>query len=188
MTTEEITAKLQRAADRIIAYGGGTATHIPGARTWALVESDRERDVLIIGDAIVQFKDERIWAEIDPADRLTVKQNWSEPFSNQTVVIEIGPSEETQGARRRITAYLDGRRPHPEIEWTVDFGPWVTGRMNGEVFLRAGVPRSPAPHVIIMPDGTKATTFTEAERLLSNRYFPQYAPISLEVPKAKSGR
>lgn len=188
MTTGEITAKLQRAADRIIAYGDGTARYIPGARTWALYEFDREKDALTVGDAIAQFKEERIWAEIDPGGKLTVKQNWSEPFSNQTVTIEAGPSDETRSARQRITAHLDGRRPHPEVEWTLDFGPWVTGRMNGEVFLRAGVPRSPAPHVIIMPDGSTAKTFTEAERLLTNRFFPGYAPISLEFPKTKSGR
>ena len=186
MATNEATAKLQRAADRINAYGAGAATYIPGAHTWGRYQEDPSKDLITIGDAMVEFQKERILARIQPDGTMTVTQNWSEPLSHCRAIIEETASEETKNAHRKITAYLEGRRPHPEVEWNVNIGPWVTGRMNGQTILQAGVPKGYGPRVIIMPDGRTAKTFTEAEKLLDRHYFPQYTPISLEIAKTKS--
>ena len=186
MATAETTAKLQRATERIHAYGAGTASHIPRARTWARYHEEPSQDQVTIGEAIIEFEEEHILAQIQPDGTMTVKQNWSEPFSHCRAIIEETASEETKNAHRKITAYLEGRRPHPEVEWNVNIGPWVTGRMNGQTILQAGVPKGYDPRMIIMPDGRTAKTFTEAEKLLDRHYFPQYTPISLEIAKTKS--
>lgn len=136
-----------------------------------------------ITGATLWLDQDHVLVEIDTDGRMTVKQNWGEVGQTETHTITKEPSTGALEMLRKTTSWIEGRKPHPPVECTVERGPWVTARMNGETIFEAGVPKGPKPRMLLLPGRREAATFQEAERLLDHQYFPQYTPINLETAK-----
>ena len=172
--------KLEDAAQRILKFGKGEAHQIFRAASNLEYHSDFEEGTVEIIRAVVDFRDERIIAFIEPDGTLTVKQNWSEVGEKLRECIVMDTSQESQSAYRKIAKRLDGKIPHPPVEWTIQRGPWCVARMNNEIILEAGAGRNYRSLVIRFSDGRVVDSFREAEQLMDKIYYPQYLPISLE--------
>ena len=182
-----IAAKLENAAERILAYGSGTGLSTRGRHArYPEYLSNHEAGTLEILRAVIDLEDEHILAFIEPDGTLTVRQNWGEVGQTRHEEIVLEPSEESRAAYTRIASRLAGKIPHPPVEWTIEQGPWCVARMNGEVIVEAGAARNYHQYVIAFPDGRTVHSFHEAEKLME-RLYPQYSPISLEPARRQLG-
>ncbi len=174
------TAKLENAAQRIIAYGAGRLNTIHLAHSHPEYHSDHDAGPLNILRAVIDFQQERILAFIDPDGALILNQNWGEVGQATKPSLALHPSAESRAAYRKIASQLNGKIPHPPVTWTISTGPWCVARMNHKVIVEAGAARNIHPIAITFPNGRTIHDFQEAERLMDDVYYPQYPPISLE--------
>ena len=182
ITPEQILEKLTGHAQWVKRWGatdGMPTLHPPDINPrWR--ENGPDEPVEITG-VTLWLDEDHVLVEIEADGTMTVEQNWSEVGQKEKHVVKEEPSPGSIGMLLKTTSWMEGRKPHPPVEWTTEIGPWVKARMNGEVIFEAGVPKGPQPKMIILPGKREAKTFQEAERLLNRVYFPQYTPIDIST-------